>query len=106
MVTSRQRRTPLIVAGETFVGGDKRHISQQIRREVPELLGGQLNDLDHLDLSGLVGLALHQLLGMAGFEEETAVNRRLWQILTSEGVMYDTLVLIKPGKKAGQGVNT
>lgn len=77
---------PLVIAREVLIGNQEGHIPQQIGGKVPELLAGQLEDLDHLHLDGLHGLVLHQLLGMAGLEVETAVDRSFWQIFTSRWV--------------------
>ena len=77
---------PLVIACEVLIWNKEGHISQQIGGKVPKLLACQLEYLDYLHLDGLHGLVLHQFLGMAGLEVETAVDRGLWQILTSHWV--------------------
>jgi hypothetical protein len=66
-----------------LIGDEEGHIPQQIGGKILKLLAGQLEDLDHLHQDELGGLNLHQLLGVAGFEEETAADRRFWQLPTS-----------------------
>jgi hypothetical protein len=80
----------VIIAGAVLIGGEEWHIPQQISGKVLEVLGRQMDDPDHFHMDGLRGLFLHQLLGVAGLEEETAFDLRSGQTIISLPVSAQT----------------